>query len=72
MKEVTVMKYAYQAMMLNEFNNLDLECMHAANPQDFCDPLGDFNSPQTLEYSLMAILIFWLVTYVISYFIMKS
>jgi hypothetical protein len=35
-----------------------------------CDPLGDFNSPQTLEYSLLAMLVIWIVFYGISFIIM--
>ena len=32
LRELTIFKYAYQAFMINEFTDLDLECMHAENP----------------------------------------
>mmetsp|Transcript_2454 Transcript_2454/g.3750 ORF Transcript_2454/g.3750 Transcript_2454/m.3750 type:complete len:507 (-) Transcript_2454:27-1547(-) len=73
LKEITIFKYCYQAMVLNEFTDLKLECMEAtANPEDYCDPLGDYDSPQSLEYSLVAMAIIWFVAYFISFFIMKS
>jgi hypothetical protein len=31
--------------MLNEFNDLEIDCMKKDNPYEKCDPLGDFDSP---------------------------
>lgn len=39
--------------MLNEYSDLLLECMEIpANHMGHCDPLGDFQSPQTLWESI--------------------
>lgn len=46
-------KYGFQAMMLNEYEGLLLECMEIPkNNGAHCDPLGDFNSPQTFWESI--------------------
>lgn len=34
--------------MLNEFNDLEIDCMKIVNPYEKCDPLGDFNSPEDI------------------------
>ena len=70
-REIAIFKYAYQAYMINEFTDQELDCMTDPNPIMSCDPLGDFNSPQTLEYSLLLMLIIWFVFYFVSFFIMK-
>jgi|APGre2960657423_1045063.scaffolds.fasta_scaffold592155_1 hypothetical protein len=31
--------------MLNEFNDLELDCMKKVDAYEKCDPLGDFDSP---------------------------
>mmetsp|Transcript_15731 Transcript_15731/g.26535 ORF Transcript_15731/g.26535 Transcript_15731/m.26535 type:complete len:505 (+) Transcript_15731:642-2156(+) len=72
LREITIFKYCYQAFVLNEFNDLDLECMRATNPMEYCDPLGDFNSPQTLEMSLLAMGLLWVICYIVSLLIMLS
>jgi hypothetical protein len=56
--------------MLNEYDGLDLECMHKTGPEH-CDPLGDFNSPQTLGESIIALAAMFVGCYMISLFIMK-
>ena len=57
--------------MLNEFTDLELECMNNPNPKLSCDPLGDFDSPMNLEDSIYAMIIIWVVTYFIAFLIMK-
>lgn len=44
---LSIFKYGYQALMLNEYEGLDLECMHLDPSQwaDSCAPLEEFNSP---------------------------
>jgi len=38
-------KYGYQALMLNEYTDLSLECMYlSADDSEYCDPLGTFDS----------------------------
>ena len=44
---LSIFKYGYQALMLNEYTGLDLECMHLDPSQwaDSCAPLDEFKSP---------------------------
>ncbi len=42
-------RYGYQAMFLNEYNDLLLECMEIKPTKSgYCNPVGDFNSPQNI------------------------
>ena len=69
---ISIFRYGYQAMVINEFTDADLDCAKETNPIKSCDPLGDFDSPDTLEYSLGAMGVFWVGCYGISFFILKS
>jgi len=40
----SIFKYGYQALMLNEYTGLDLECTKEKGFKK-CDPLGTFDSP---------------------------
>lgn len=44
---VSLFKYGYQALFLNEYTGLHLECMDATGPAH-CDPLGQADMNQTL------------------------
>jgi len=60
--------------MLNEYDGLQLDCMKVdpiKYPQDYCNPLGDFDSPQTLGESIIALAAMFVGCYVISLLIMK-
>jgi len=49
---LSIFKYGYQALFLNEFNGLtnkELSCIDNPDPTKSCDPKNEFNSPQTLE-----------------------
>jgi ATP-binding cassette subfamily G (WHITE) protein 1 len=72
LREIAIFKYAYQAYMINEFTDLNLDCMTNPDPFMSCDPLGDFNSPQTLEQSLYIMAIIWFVFYFIAFIIMMK
>lgn len=65
-KEISIFKYGYQAFMFNEFTDLDIECMRETDMRKYCDPLGDFTSPQELLGSCLALLIIWVVFYFIA------
>ena len=48
---LSIFKYGYQALMLNEYTGLELACMHLNDPNKWaesCDPLAEFNSPEDL------------------------
>lgn len=66
---MSIFKYGYQALMLNEYTDLHLECMDKAG-FEHCDPLGAFNSPQTLKESLLAIVCMYVGCYLVSWAIM--
>jgi len=57
--------------MLNEYEDLTLDCMTYANIQERCDPLTVFNSPQTLTMSIVALIAMYVGCYLISLMIMK-
>lgn len=43
---LSIFKYGYQALMLNEYTGLTLECMKPGTDwKDACDPLNEFKSP---------------------------
>jgi ABC-type multidrug transport system permease subunit len=42
---VSIFKYGYQAMFLNEYEDLEIECMTTNNLADTCDPVKEFDSP---------------------------
>ena len=44
---LSIFKYGYQALMLNEYNGLHLKCMDEIGFNN-CAPLKTFNSPQNL------------------------
>jgi ABC-type multidrug transport system permease subunit len=50
-------KYGYQALMLNEYTDLKLACMNPPADKLYqkCDPIGDFDSPNTLGESAIAL-----------------
>lgn len=46
-REISIYKYGYQVMFLNEFEDLEIDCMKSSNIKERCDPLGDYDAPQT-------------------------
>jgi len=69
---ISFYKYGFQAMMLNEYDNLQLTCMEIPKDHmDHCDPLGDFNSPQDIQTSLLYLTIVIVVCLGVSLGIMK-
>lgn len=71
-REIAIFKYGFQVQFLNEFNDLELECMTTTDLQAKCDPLGDFDSPQSLELSLVLLVVLWAAFFAISFAIMMS
>ena len=65
-------RYGFQAYMLNEFTDNKMACESENDPVKSCNPLGDFDSPNTLEYSLWAMAVIWVVFKFISFMIMKK
>jgi len=65
-------RYGFQALMLNEYQDLELECMEIpADRMGHCDPLGDFNSPQNIFWSLTFLGIVIVGCMILSLIIMK-
>ena len=71
-REISIFKYGYQIQFLNEFEDLELECMTAQNINERCDPLKDYNSPQTIGQSFAILLGLTVVFYGIAFFIMTK
>jgi len=71
-QHVSIHKYAYQAFFLIEFTGLKMECMSSEDPATRCDPVGDFDSPQTLWASLYTMMGIALAGYLIAFCILYS
>lgn len=67
---LSIFKYGYQALMLNEYTDLDLPCESATDWAEKCNPLGEFNSPEGLETSIWALVGMYAGCYMISLLIM--
>ena len=68
---LSLYKYGFQAMMLNEYEGLELECMEIdPSHLGYCNPLGDFNSPQDLPMSLFYLALLTIACFVTSLVIM--
>jgi hypothetical protein len=69
---ISFFRYAYQAMFLNEYDGLLLECMEIPKEKmGYCDPVGDFDSPQNIEESLLRLEISTIGCLALSYLLMK-
>lgn len=53
---ISYYKWGYQAMMINEYEDLDIACIKDTNPITRCDPLGDLDSPENRTESMLALL----------------
>ena len=69
---ISVPKYGYQAFIINEYDGLDLECMHAKTAAELCSPLEDFNPPQTLNECVYILLGIVGITHTLAYFCLLS
>merc|ERR1712146_677728 len=49
---LSIFKYGYQALILNEYNDLTLPCMEAKNFAEQCNPLGEMAFTQDLPTSI--------------------
>ncbi len=52
---ISLFKYGYQSLFLNEYNDLYMECMDDVG-RARCDPLEQADMPQTLTESASALL----------------
>lgn len=58
--------------MLNEYTDLNLTCMNLPNDTaGYCDPLGNFDSPEDMETSMYILAIMYAGCYTLSLIIMK-
>lgn len=75
---LSIFKYGYQALMLNEFHYFKEDdnyktCYKSTDPTIHCpDPLVAFDSPEDLSLSSLILLILFVGFYVISLIIMKA
>lgn len=70
---ISIFKYGYQALFLNEFEDLELDCMdNTLPPAEQCDPINDFDSPQSLENSMIALGALWVIMYLIALLILTK
>lgn len=64
-------KWGYQALYINEYEDLDIACMKDPNPVTRCDPLNDFNSPENRTESILVLLGLTTGNTIAAYFLMK-
>ena len=64
---LSIFKYGYQSFFLIEFTDLKLDCMTSEDPALRCDPIGDFDSPETLETSLWIMFSVMIVGFLLSF-----
>lgn len=72
---LSIFKYGYQALFLNEFEGLtheQLSCLGNEDPQKSCDPINEFKSPQGLDVSIYCLIGMYVACYAISLCIMLS
>lgn len=70
---LSIFKFGYQALFLNEFEDLELDCMDPTLPEnEQCDPINDFNSPEDLGTSIYALILIYVGTYLISLLILST
>lgn len=69
---ISFYKYGFQALMLNEYEGLELECMLIPKTSmGHCSPLEDFNSPQGIWMSLFLLGVVIAVCMIAALIIMK-
>jgi hypothetical protein len=66
---LSIFKYGYQALMLNEYEDLEIPCMKDTGFNK-CSPLESFNSPQSCTVSIVAIVVMYVGCNLISWLIM--
>lgn len=69
---LSIFKYGFQALALNEYQDLDLACMHAKNFGEQCNPLGELDFPESLETSILALVAMYVGCNFIALLIMMS
>jgi hypothetical protein len=71
---LSIFKYGYQALMQNEYEDLDLPCMHEKEISKSCAPLQEFRTPNMMYVtgSTIALGVMYVGCYLISLMIMKS
>ena len=69
---ISFFKYSYQALMLNQYEDLELACMDTSLPEkEQCDPLGNFDSPEDMQTSIIILAALYVACYILSLIIMK-
>lgn len=68
---MSIFKYGYQALFLNEYDGLHLACMDKQGAER-CDPKGQFKSPEDLEVSIYSLTALYAGCYLIALLIMLS
>ena len=69
---LSIFKYGYQALTLNEYYDLKLECMDEKDISKSCDPIGEFAFTMNLSGSIYALVGMYVGCYMISLLIMIS
>jgi len=69
---ISFFKWGLQALMWNQYDDIQLSCMFLPSDSGaYCNPLLDFDSPQDMGRSMLALFIMYVVCYIVSLSIMK-
>ena len=69
---LSIFKYGFQALVLNEFHDLDLACMQSDKFGERCDPLGEMDFREDLPTSIAALAAMYVGCNFIALMIMMS
>lgn len=70
---LSIFKYGFQALYLNEFEDLHLDCMdRTLPPLEQCDPLETFNSPEGIGTSIGCLVAIMLGCYSLAYYFLEK
>ena len=69
---LSIFKYGFQALVLNEFQDLQLKCMTETNFGDKCNPLGEMDFREDLPTSILALVAMYVGCNFIALLIMMS
>ena len=72
LREISIFKYAYQALFLNEFTDLEIECLTDLDPKKSCNPVEEYDSPQGLWLSILMLGVIWIVCQTIAFMCLRS
>lgn len=57
---------------MNEFTELEIECLTDLDPKKRCNPVDEYDSPQGLWLSILMLGVIWIVTQGIAFMCLRK